>query len=216
VPVRALLTDMNTPLGRACGNWLEVQESVACLEGCGPDDLRALVIECAAHLLAQTGQDKNEAAGRARAASCLDSGRPREKWNEMLQAQGADLAAFEHELLAANANSAHDENARDGTATTEVCAAEAGFVSRCDARIVGEVVRDLGGGRQYKNSTLDWRVGVSALAKPGERVAGGGVLCRIHARNAAEAETARARLRQAIESSDEAPRESALIIEVVE
>lgn len=205
VRVRALLTDMNAPLGRACGNRLEVQESVACLEGRGPDDLRALVIECAAHLLAQTGQEKDEAEGRTRAASCLDSGRPREKWNEMLRAQGADLAAFEHEL------SAED----NGTATVEFCAVQAGFVSCCDARLVGEVVRDLGGGRQHKDSTLDWRVGVSALAKPGERVAHGDVLCRVHARNAAEAEAARARLGQAIEVADEAPRESLLVVEVV-
>ncbi len=206
VRVRALLTDMNTPLGRACGNWLEVQESVACLEGRGPDDLRALVIECAAHLLAQTGRVKDEEVGRARASSCLDSGRPREKWNEMLRAQGADLRAFERTMSTGD----------DGTATAEVCTSQAGFVSRCDARMVGEVVRDLGGGRQHKDSTLDLRVGVSALAKSGERVARGAVLCRVHARNSAEAGAARARLGQAIEVSDEAPHESLLIVEVVE
>ena len=58
VNTRALLTDMDTPLGRAAGNWLEVKESVPCLEGRGPDDLRELVLACAAHLLVQTGKAK--------------------------------------------------------------------------------------------------------------------------------------------------------------
>ena len=56
VNTRAILTDMNTPLGRAAGNWLEVKESVACLDGTGPDDLRELVVTFAAHLLAQTAK----------------------------------------------------------------------------------------------------------------------------------------------------------------
>ena len=58
VNTRALLTNMQTPLGRAAGNWLEVKESVLCLEGRGPDDLRELVLACAAHLLVQTGKAK--------------------------------------------------------------------------------------------------------------------------------------------------------------
>src|ERR1035438_5548409 len=81
VNTRAMLTDMNTPLGRAAGNWLEVKESMACPEcrtGVAPvsnskknetgkmsvlrDDLRSLVIDCAAHLLAQTSQAKSLAA----------------------------------------------------------------------------------------------------------------------------------------------------------
>src|SRR5271155_4106924 len=54
VNTRAILTDMNMPLGRAAGNWLEVKESVACLENKGADDLRQLVVDSAAHLLIQT------------------------------------------------------------------------------------------------------------------------------------------------------------------
>src|SRR4051812_12280650 len=56
VNTRALLTNMDRPLGRAAGNWLEVKESVQCLEGLGPPDLRELVLGFAAHLLVQTEQ----------------------------------------------------------------------------------------------------------------------------------------------------------------
>ena len=51
VNTRAMLTDLRTPHGRAAGNWLEVKEAVQCLEGRGPADLQALVVECAASLL---------------------------------------------------------------------------------------------------------------------------------------------------------------------
>ena len=160
VKTRALLTNMETPLGRAAGNWLEVRESVLALEGRGPNDLRELVLACAAHLLVQTGKAKTLDAALKQAGDCLASGKPREKWNEMLAAQGADLAAFNRKL------------ALDHTApvVVELKAPASGFVSRCDARIIGEVVRDLGGGRFTKESGINYDVGVDALAKPGEPI----------------------------------------------
>ena len=98
VKTRALLTDMNRPLGRTAGNWLEVKESVECLEGRGPEDLRELVIDCAAHLLVVTNKETDLTAARARTATMLDSGAPLKKWNEMLRVQGADVAAFTEKL----------------------------------------------------------------------------------------------------------------------
>src|SRR5271157_1811004 len=89
---RDILTDMNTPLGRAAGNWLEVKESVDCLENKGPDDLRQLVVDSAAHLLVQTRRSKSLATARRQAEDCLDSGAPRKKWDEILIAQGANMA----------------------------------------------------------------------------------------------------------------------------
>ena len=65
VNTRALLTNMDVPLGRAAGNWLEVKEAVACLECRGPDDLQELVVECAAKLLEQTQRKARLAQGRA-------------------------------------------------------------------------------------------------------------------------------------------------------
>ena len=180
VNTRALLTNMQTPLGRAAGNWLEVKESVLCLEGRGPDDLRDLVLACAAHLLVQTGKTKTPDAARQQAEDCLASGKPRGKWDEMLAAQGADLAAFNRKL------------ALNHTApvVVELKAPASGFISRCDARILGEIVRDLGGGRFTKESGINYDVGVDAIAKPGEEVQARDVLARVHAADRAQAETA--------------------------
>ena len=206
VNTRALLTDMNTPLGRAAGNWLEVKESVACLDNCGPEDLRELVIEFAAHLLVQTGKARTVEAGRARAADCLASGVPRQKWNEMLTAQGADLDAFTRKLVL------------DHTAAVvaEVKSAQAGWVSRCNARIIGKVIRDLGGGRLTKQSVISPEVGVDQIAKPGERVRAGAVLCRVHAGDEARAGAAVELLQAAFVMADEPPRGTPLILECLQ
>jgi pyrimidine-nucleoside phosphorylase len=201
VNTRAILTDMNTPLGRAAGNWLEVKESVDCLDGKGPADLRELVIDCAAHLLVQTRKARSLGAARKQAGDCLASGAPRRKWDEMLAAQGADLTAFHRKL-------AQDSTAR---VVTELRSKRAGYITRCDARIIGEVIRDLGGGRQTKDSVINYDVGVDQLAKPGERIAKGELLCRIHATNAKQASLAGSRIETAFQITARPRRRPALI-----
>ena len=218
VNTRAILTDMNTPLGRAAGNWLEVKESVDCLETGradlrvsqaaqrrGPTDLLELVLDCAAHLLVQTRKSKSLAAARQLAGDCLDSGEPRKKWDKMLVAQGADLKAFNQKL-------AHDHTA---PVVVELKAKKSGYVSRCDARLIGEVIRDLGGGRLTKESVIDFDVGIDRIAKPGERVGKFAVLCRVHAGNRRSAESASRRLKAAFAISVKPPAAFPLVAEIL-
>ncbi len=205
VNTRALLTDMDTPLGRAAGNWLEVKESVDCLEGRGPDDLRDLVVECAAQLLVQTSLADDIETARRQTLKCLASGAPRLKWDEMIVAQGADLAAFNRKLTL------------DTTApvVVELVSEMDCFVASCNAKLVGEIVRDLGGGRMTKDSVINHDVGIDQLVKPGEALARGSVMARVHAATADEAEAALRRLRTAFEFSTEPVTLAPLIREVV-
>ncbi len=239
VNTRAILTDMNTPLGRAAGNWLEVKESVACLEsraGVSParralqrepfssesfaptasaragetpallcDDLRELVLDCAAHLLVQTGKAEPLAAARKLAENCLASDAPRKKWDEMLAAQGADLDAFNKKL-------ALDHIA---PVVVELKAEKPGFIAKCDARLIGEAIRDLGGGRLTKESAINYDVGVDRLAKPGEAVRENSILARIHAADPSQAKSARVRIRAAFEISAKPPPPTRLIAEII-
>jgi len=180
VNTRVLLNDMNTPLGRAAGNWLEVREASDCLEGRGPEDLQQLVVECAASLLAHTGRAANLEGARRQAADCLSSGQPLLKWEELLVAQGADLDAFRRQL--------HENHT--APVVMELTAPRSGVIARCDARIIGEVIRNLGGGRLHKDATIDRLVGIDAMKKPGETVKAGETLCRIHASNTTQAKEA--------------------------
>jgi thymidine phosphorylase len=180
---------MNTPLGRAAGNWLEVREAVACLEGQGPDDLRDLVLRCAARFLAETGRCTYEALGRAQAARPLESGEALRKWNQMLAAQGTDLPAYHRAL----------ERDQAAPVLEVLRAQQPGVVTRCDARVIGEVVRDLGGGRFNQQAAIDPSVGVDQLKKPGDTIQSGEALCRVHAPNTAKASEALLKLREAFD-----------------
>jgi thymidine phosphorylase len=210
VNTRALLTSMDAPLGRAAGNWLEVKESVACLEGGAsgegvPADLRELVLACAAQLLVQTDKAKTIKAARRLAEDCLASGQPRRKWDEMLAAQGADLAAF-HQKLALDHTAA---------AVVELKAPRAGYVSSCDARIIGEVIRDLGGGRLTKDSVINHEVGVDRLAAPGERVTKSSVLARVHAADTNQAKGACVRIATAFKLVPRSPTVAPLVADAI-
>jgi pyrimidine-nucleoside phosphorylase len=206
VNTRAILTDMNTPLGRTAGNWLEVREAVACLDGRGPEDLGELVIECAAHLLVQTGQTNLLANARRQAADCLSSGRPRKKFDQLIVAQGGNLDAFRRQL-------AQD---RILPVVRELLAHEAGYVLRCDARLVGEAARELGGGRMYREAEINPFVGIDELAKPGEQFGPETVLARVHSTDAALAMLALEKLKDAIVTGDEPVPARPLVCEVVE
>jgi thymidine phosphorylase len=168
--------------------------------------LRQLVIDSAAHLLVQTRKSKSLAAARKLAEECLNSGEPRQKWDEMIVAQGADLKAFNRKL------------ALDSAAKTvvEVKAEKAGYVSKCDARIIGEVIRDIGGGRLTKDSAINYDVGVDQIAKSGERVEKSGGLCRVHAADSAQAKSAVARLKTAFEISAKQPVKTPLVVEIIQ
>ncbi len=187
VNTRALLTNMDIPLGQAAGNWLEVKESVACLEGRGPDDLRDLVLECAANLLVQTGGSTDLKSGWEKARAELESRRPLRKWEQLLAAQGADLEAYRR-LLAADIHA---------PVVTELRGRRSGTLVRCNARIIGEVIRDMGGGRLTQEAPIDPRVGIDQLKKPGEILKAGDALCRIHAPNPARLGEWQARLADA-------------------
>ncbi len=206
VRTRALLTRMDQPLGRSVGNWLEVKEALACFEVNGPADLRELVVECAAQLLVLKERAHSMEKARLEARSCLDSGQPRRQWNRMLSAQGAHLDVFQSKL-------AIDTHA---SAVRELKAYRAGIVTACDARVVGEVVRDLGAGRLNRDTAINHDAGIDCLAKPGDQVAPGSLLARVHAGEEDQARLACQRLEKAFQIEDEPPPSGPLIVEMLE
>jgi thymidine phosphorylase len=90
VRTTALLTDMNQPLGRMCGNAVEVLESIDVLKGGGPADVRRLTLELCADLLVSTGVEKTLQDAVKRCAGLLDDGSAFERYCRMVRAQGGD------------------------------------------------------------------------------------------------------------------------------
>jgi len=205
INVRAMLTDMETPIGTAVGNWLEVKEIVECLEGRAPTDLEQLVVESAAHLLEMSGRAPSHGKARAEVLNCMSTSQTRKTFEAMLAAQGADLDAFRQKLQL-------DSSA---PVVRELNAARSGYVGKCDARIVGEVVHELGGGRTARTDTIRPDVGIDRIMKPGYAVGAGLVLARVHADDEVSAEAAIAKLESAFSIQAEPPDLPPLILEIV-
>jgi pyrimidine-nucleoside phosphorylase len=205
VKTRALLTDMHAPLGHSAGNWLEVREAVACLECQGPADLEQLVMECAAQLLVMSNAALDVAAARSRALEKLRSRAALDKWEQMIAAQGTDLKAYREKLRGDFPG-----------ITTEVNAQRNGFVQSCDARVIGEVVRDLGGGRMQKESQVNVDVGVDRIRRPGKSVRCGEVLGRVHTADLAGTRDACERVKTAFVIGEAKPEILPLVREVLQ
>lgn len=165
VATRALITDMNQPLGRMCGNAVEVEESLDCLSGGGPDDLRDLTLALGAELLVATGQSESLDTARSTLADRLDSGAAREKFERMVEAQGGDLNA-----------------ARPVAPESAVIAQHHGFVTSIDTEALGQAIIDLGGGRRRSGESIDHSVGIDCVVRLGQEVQVGDQLVRVFAR----------------------------------
>ena len=147
VRTTALLTAMDYPLGRAVGNAVEVEESVAVLRGDGPGDLVEVTLALAREMLALAGIDADPAAA-------LADGRALTKYREMIAGQGGDP----------------DASLPPARHIKEVPAEESGWLRDLDALAVGTAAWRLGAGRARKEDPVSAAAGVICLAKPGERV----------------------------------------------
>ncbi len=166
VRTTALLTDMNQPLGRMCGNAVEVIESIDVLKGGGPDDVRLLTIELCAELLVSVGIDPDMNAARQRCVNLLNKGAAYERWSRMVLGQGGNPDA----TLAV-------------APSTELTADCAGVVSAIDTEALGLAIISLGGGRRKMGDPIDHSVGLEMLVRLGEVVSMGSPLVRIFSKS---------------------------------
>jgi thymidine phosphorylase len=188
----ALLTDMNTPLGLAIGNGVEVQEAIDVLAGGGPADVVELTLALAREMLATVGIDADP-------ARALRDGRAMDSWRAMIRAQGGDPDA---PLAVAKE-------------TEVVRAPRAGYVAGVDALGVGLAAWRLGAGRARKEDPVSAAAGVLLRVKPGDRVAEGDVLCELRTDEPARIPAALADAQGAFTLADAAPSPVPLVIDRV-
>jgi thymidine phosphorylase len=194
VRTSAVLTPMDTPLGRTVGNAIEVEETLAALEGHGPQDLIDVTLALACQMLTVTGIDADPAAA-------LADGRALASYRAMIRAQGGDPDAplpqaphVQHALPAP-----HD-----------------GWLTRLDALAVGVAAWRLGAGRARKEDPVSAAAGIICLAKPGDQVTEGQPLLELRADDEERFAAALATLDGAVEVSREGPPNPApAVIEVI-
>jgi len=192
LPVVALLTDMSQPLGRAVGNAVEVLETIECLQGRGPADLRELLLALGAEMLVLGNVARSVAVARDKLVECLDSGKALEKFTAMVAAQGGDPRVVEDRSLL-----------MPGDVQEEALAAvRSGFVTSFDTRRIGLASMVLGGGRQTVEDRIDHAVGLYIEKKLGEPVSNGDLLCRLLYRDSDRMKRVRDMLAGAIAIAD--------------
>ncbi len=165
----AFHTAMDRPLGAAVGHALEIIESLECLEGGGPADLRELVLLQGGEMLRLTGRAPTLDDGKRQIADALDSGRARKVFELVVGEQGGDPRIVSDPTLLPRAGHVDPWKAES-----------AGFLAFRDLREVGWAAAALGGGRVKIDDVIDPAVGLVWRRRTGERVEKGDVLCEIH------------------------------------
>ncbi len=204
-PTVCELTAMDAPLGAAVGNALEVAEACEMLAGRGPVDFRELVLGSAARMavLSDLGVDLFE--GRRLAEVAVASGAALRSLEQLVEAQGGAprLAERPWEVL------------ETAPVIVAVAAPRAGWVARCGALAIGRAAMRLGAGRERKEDPIDHAVGIVVHVKPGDDVAAGEPLAHVHARSAAQAESAVADVLAAYEIADAPVEHPPLLLETI-
>jgi pyrimidine-nucleoside phosphorylase len=189
--VVALLTDMDEPLGNKVGNFLEVEESLDCLEGEGPEDLMEVILELAARMAVLGGKAE-------------DSARGRELFLKNVQCQGGDP----EKLLELRGKYRSKFEAL-------IKAPRSGYISRIDAWKVGHAAVQLGVGRNRTTDKVSPTAGAAFHAKAGAKVAAGDPVMTVWAANQEGLEAALPSLAEAVEYSSQAPAPRKLILKEV-
>ncbi len=200
-PVRALLTGMDQPLGRAVGNANEMAESLDVLSGTGPGDVVELTLQLGTEMLLVGGITQERDEARKLLGAAIDSGRAMEKLAAVIAAQGGDPRVIKDRSLLPQGPEWH-----------EITAPRPGFVAACDARDVGVAAIRLGAGRSRKEDLVDPAVGILVLAKRGDPVEAGQPLARVAYRDPERLEAALPLLERAWDIAEEVPQTAPLVL----
>lgn len=191
VPARVLLTAMDRPLGRAIGHTNEILESLDCLRGEGPSDLRELVLALGGEMLQLAGVAPTAAEGEVRIAAALDDGSAMQVFERVVSQQGGTPGTWyapEHDPARLDAH--------------VVEAPTSGHLHFADVRQLGLAVCDLGGGRHAPADPIDPAVGLDLHALAGERIESGQPICTLRHRSGRGLDEARARVEAALLLTD--------------
>ena len=202
--VKAILTDMDRPLGLAIGNALEIREVIDTLKGHGPEDLTHECIIMAAHMLVLSHICDYETA-LSRVQEALDSGAALERLRMMIDAQDGDSRVIDDESLLAI-----------GKFTYDVTAPQDGYITHMNTEQCGIASVMLGAGRTVKDGPIDYSAGIVMHKKTGDAVRMGERIATLYASDESLFTNAAQTYLAAITIGNTAPKVVDTILDVVE
>lgn len=202
---RAILTNMDQPLGNTAGNSLEVIESIELLKtGKKPTDLKEVTITLCAQMLEMSGLVKNAKEARQLATQKLEDGSAYKKFIEMIEFQGGDVSTILDPTKLPLA-----EKTRDLKASNK------GFVTHFDTKGIGHLLVELGAGRKKADDKIDPSVGIIFHKKLGSKVEKGDVLATLYIPSHLSDDDIEAKLKKLIKISSLQKRAPKLIGELL-
>ena len=186
----ALITQMDTPLGNAVGNALEVSESIDVLNGKGPQDVIEITLALAKEMLQLAGINKDPATG-------LKDGTALQVWKKMIIAQGGNP---DIEIPVAK----QKEN---------IVATQSGYITDLDAYAIGLSAWRLGAGRAKKEDAVSKTAGIICLAKEGDYVEKDQPVLELHIDDSSRLPLAKEALKNAFTISAEPKEKRKIILE---
>ena len=167
--VRAEITDMNQPLGKAIGNILEIKECIETLQGRGPPDLNEICLSSGALLLEQSKIFKNREEARKALEENLKNGKAYNKFREFVIAQQGDVEYCDHPEKFAVAKN-----------LIQIKSKSSGYIKSIKALEIGTASMKLGGGREKLDDIIDMTAGIMLNKKVGDKVEKDELLCTLH------------------------------------
>lgn len=201
--VTALITDMDSPLGNAVGNTLEVEEAVAVLRGGGPEDLRTICQHLAGEMLSLVHGGAVE-EWRNKAAAALSNGIALECFCKWIRAQGGDSKIIDNSSLLPHAKY-----------STALYAPDTGYIAHTDTQKIGHASLLLGAGRSKKEDTIQMGAGIMLSAKRGDYVRKGDLLASLYTDDTDTLSAAKDELLSSYTFSTSEPDAAPLIYDVI-
>ncbi len=199
----AVISDMDTPLGKNIGNTLEIAEAVEVLKGKGSDDLREVSLTLAANLIS-LAQDIGYSVAREKCEKALADGSAYEKFLEFISAQGGNTEMITDTNKLPKASIIH-----------KVTAKESGYISKTDAEKIGSASVVLGAGRVNKEDSIDYTAGIILHKKTGDKINAGDIIAEFHTNDSEKIPSAEKMFFDAVTVTESAPEKSELIYKVI-
>ncbi|MCR9131616.1 MAG: thymidine phosphorylase [bacterium] len=199
----AFITNMNQPIGTKIGNWLEVEESIDCLKGAGPDDTNQLSHLLAGAMIYLGGKADSIEKGIERSKLQVENNEAFSKWKDIVEEQGGDVSyidqptkfvypSFEFELKSLNS----------------------GYIQKIDTYGVGMAAVELGAGRKVITDTIDAGAGIVLGKKIGDKIEEGETILKAYTNKPSVIEEVTEQLYQAFSICDEKPEEQPLVTHI--
>lgn len=166
--ITAVITNMDLPLGHGIGNVLEVNEAIEVLKGGGPDDLKEICLTLASIMVMHSCKISLEQA-KEKTLNALNSGEAYKKFCTWISMQGGNK---EYALNPEKFGTAKHQ--------FEIKAEKDGYISHCNAEMIGTAAMILGAGRKTATDVIDILAGIKLYKKTGDKVTKGDIIATLY------------------------------------